>query len=66
MRRTYASWQAITVALTLWSATAGATPATATPNATDEPSVEFPLRWYSYPEIAQQTVRWRAHGSVRA
>jgi hypothetical protein len=54
MRRTYASWQAITVALTLWSATAGATPATATPNATDEPSVEFPLRWYSYPEIAQQ------------
>jgi hypothetical protein len=54
MRRTYASWQAITVALTLWSATAGATPALATPNATDEPSVEFPLRWYSYPEIAQQ------------
>jgi hypothetical protein len=54
MRRTYASWQAITVALTLWSATAGATPATATPNATDEPSVEFPLRWYSYPEIAKQ------------
>jgi hypothetical protein len=54
MRRTYASWQAITVALTLWSATAGATPATATPNATDEPSVEFPLRWYSYPEIAQR------------
>jgi hypothetical protein len=54
MRRTYASWQAITVALTLWGATAGATPATATPNATDEASVEFPLRWYSYPEIAQQ------------
>jgi hypothetical protein len=54
MRRTYASWQAITVALTLWSATAGATPALATPNATDEPSVEFPLRWYSYPEIAKQ------------
>jgi hypothetical protein len=54
MRRTYASWQAITVALTLWGATAGATPALATPNATDEPSVEFPLRWYSYPEIAQQ------------
>jgi hypothetical protein len=59
MRRTYAGLHAVCAAITLWGAVGWGMPSTAAtpdtaPTQDSKLLVEFPLNWYSYPEIAQR------------